>query len=151
MKAITGWQIDTDIMHVIAPELRAANEQIDKVWKKLPRKFLVDLLGGEDKGFGAQVQQFAKAKQDIVSSHIHPTPQRLLLPREQGGLGNVNEVRYFCNMFVLLGDLAFRYGVSLNHLSQLVNGNNEAQMALTIEKIAAIFGSMSPKDCLAFE
>ena len=35
VKAIAGWQLDTEVMHVLAPEIRTADEQIDLVWKKL--------------------------------------------------------------------------------------------------------------------
>ena len=151
VKAITSWQFDTDIMHVIAPDLRAANEQINNVWKKMPRQFLADHLAGEDKPIAAQAQRSEKTKQEIVSSFIHPTPQRLLLPVEQGGLGKVDEVRYFYNMFVLLGDLVLRYGISLGYLSQLLKGKSETPIALILKNIGTTFGSISPKHCLAFE
>ena len=151
VKALTSWQFDTDIMHIIAPELRAANYQIGKIWKKTAQKILVDYLEDEDKRFAAWAQPFAKVRQEVVSSYIHPTPQRLLLPGERGGLGKVNEVRYFYNMFVLLDDLVFRYGVSLIYLSRLLNGKNEAGIVLALGKMETKFSSMSPKDCLAFE
>ena len=49
VKAITGWQLDTEVMHVLAPELRTANEQIDLVWKKLPKEELSEFLADDGK------------------------------------------------------------------------------------------------------
>ena len=36
IKAITAWTLDTDVMHVIAPEIRAAVDEIDAVWLRGP-------------------------------------------------------------------------------------------------------------------
>ena len=151
VKAITSWEFDTDIMHVVAPDLRAANDQIDKIWKKMPHKFLAELVEGEAGGIATQEQRFPKTAQEIVSSYIHPTPQRLLLQGEQGGLGKVDEVRYFCNMFVLLGRLILRYGISLVYLEQTLTRESEAAIVLVLEKIGTEFGFISPEGCLAFE
>ena len=130
------------------PTSRAANEQVEKIWKKMPRKFLADYMEGEDKGIAAEAQRYAKTKQKVVSSYIHPTPQILLLSGEQGGLGKVDEVRYFYHMFLLLGDLIFRYSISLDYLSQFLNGKCEAAITLVLEKIGTEFASISPESCL---
>ena len=150
VKALTSWQFDTEVMHVLAPELRTAGEQIDLVWKKLPREQLTEYLSdGGESVVGGRDKLF-KSEKDILSSYIHPTPQRLLLGKELGGLGRPDEVRWFVNLFTLLGSLTFRYAVSLAFLSQTLGGRKEGQIASVMMKVTEEFGSISPSDCLRF-
>ena len=146
VKAITRWEFDTDVMHVIAPDLRAANEQVDEILKKLPRGYLDDLLGVQDKQTARRVQASAKKKQETVSSYIHPTPQRLLLPRDQGGLGELYEFPYWSNMFMFLFDLVLRYAMLLGYLSQLLNAGSEAAVASVMERMRTKVDSIA-REC----
>ena len=150
VKAITSWELDTEVMHVLAPELRTAGKQIELVWKKLPKEELSEYLG--DKGrsvVGGRLTLF-KSEKKILSSFIHPTPQRLLLGTELGGLGKPDEVRCFINLFTLLSSLVFRYGVSLCFLWQLQGGGKESSIAPLLMKATRALGSISPSDCLRF-
>ena len=79
--AISAWQLDTHVMHVIAPELRAASEQLDGFWDEARRA--MDLEDGEEP-VGRKTRQaraHAKTRKELVSAHVHPTPQRLFLPK----------------------------------------------------------------------
>ena len=150
VKAIVGWQLDTEVMHVLAPEIRTAHEQIDRVWKKLPREQLSEYLsddgnsvvGGRDKTF--------KSGKEVLSSYIHPTPQKLRLGKELGGLGKPDEVRCLVNLFMLLSGLVFRYGVSLCFMSQLVSGRKEGSIATAMSKATGAIGSIPPAELLRF-
>ena len=150
VKAIAGWQLDTEVTHVLAPEFRTADDQIDLVWKKLPRvelsEYLSDngksVVGGRDKSF--------KSGKEILSSYIHPTPQRLRLGKEWGGLGKPDEVRCFVNLFMLLNRLVFRYGVSLGFMSQILSDGKEGSIAAVMSKAQKAMSSLSPADFLRF-
>ena len=107
VKAMTGWHLDTEVIHVQAPELRAADEQIDQIWKKTPREELSKYLARDGKTVEAGRVTMFKAGKEILSSYVHPTPQRLLLGKELGGLGRTDEVRCFANLLVLLYGLVF--------------------------------------------
>ena len=98
VKAITGWHLDTEVIHVQAPELRAADEQIGQIWKKVPRDELSEYLARDGKTVEAGRVTMFKAGKEILSSYVHPTPQRLLLGKELGGLGQTDEVRFFANL-----------------------------------------------------
>ena len=134
-KAITSWQLDTDVMHVLAPEIRAANEQIDMVWKKLPKEELNEYLSDHGRSVVGGRDQLFKPKKEILSSVIHPTPLRLLFGKDLGGLRSPDEVRYFTILFVLLGGLVFRYAVSLGFMSQLQNGRCEASITSVMRSL----------------
>ena len=150
VKAITGWQLDTEVMHVLAPELRTADEQIELIWKKLPREQLTEYLADDGKSVVGGRDKLFKSDKEILSSYIHPTPQRLRLGKELGGLGSPDEVRCFVNLFTLLGSLVFRYAVSLAFLSQLLSGRKEGSIASVMMKVKEELGSISQADCLRF-
>ena len=70
--AIKGWNIGPDVEQVMASELRAAYEQVGAVWKDLPKEFRLEEMDGD---------WWAKeAKNGVLATYDHPTPQRLLLP-----------------------------------------------------------------------
>ena len=150
VKSVASWQIDTRVIHVLAPESRAAAEQIDMVWKKVQKdqltKFMLE-IGASAIG---ERSAYSKMGRDILSRFVHPTPQELLLAREQGGLGNVDEILYYIQLLLLLNSLAVRYAVSLIFLSQLFSGKKEAEIASVITRIREVLGSMSPADYLRF-
>ena len=150
VKAITSWQLDTEVMHVLAPELRTAGEQLELVWKKLPREELSEYLADDGKSVVGGRDKLFKSEKDILSSYIHPTPQKLILGKELGGLRKADEVRCFVNLFTLLNDLVFRYSVSLGFMSQLLSGRKEGSIETAMLKAAGAMGSISPADCLRF-
>ena len=91
-----------------------------------------------------------KSGEAFLSSYIHPTPQRLILRKELGGLGRPDEVRCFINLFMSLSGLVFRYGVSLDFMSQLLCSRKERSIATVMLKVTEAMGSISPADCLRF-
>ena len=150
IKAITRWQLDTEVMHVLAPEIRTADEQIDMVWKKLPKEQLIDYLADDGKSVVGGRDQLFKLEKQNLSSYIHPTPQRLILGRELGGLGRPEEVRYFVNLLMLLVSLVFRYAVTLGFLSQTLGCSKEGSIASVIRQVTKELDSISMADCLRF-
>lgn len=56
--------------------------------------------------------------------------------------------RYFYRIFMFLGDLILRYGISLSYLSQSLDGKSEAAIALIVQKIGMEFGLISPESFL---
>ena len=150
VKAITGWHLDTEVIHILAPELRAADEQIDQVWKKVPREELSEYLAKDGKTVRAGRDTMFRAGKEILSLYIHPTPQRLGLGKEVGGLGRPDKVLCFANLLMLLSGLVLRYGISLDFMSQRLSGGNERSIAAAILKASGAVGSASVADCLRF-
>ena len=143
VNATIGWKLDVNVMHVIAPELRAASEQIDGFWDEACRAMELEdpngLVGAGTRGARA----FAKARQELVSAFVHPTPQRLFLPREQGGLAPASDSRYYFTLLGLLFDLAFRYAISIAYLSQLLRAGKEQAITSVMHKIQSAFAAVS--------
>ena len=142
IKPITAWTLDTDVMHVIAPEIRAAVDQVDDVWKEAaPVLELDDIV---EKQASKAARRRAKTNREITSSYVHPSPQRLLLPKEHGGLGPGNDQLYYATMLDLLFHLAFRYTVLLGYLSRRLAVGEELPIASIMKRIGAVIVSVSP-------
>lgn len=117
VQAITGWQWESDVLHLIAPDFRCADNQLEKVFRSMPESFRVNYLG-EHGSVAEHFRQRAKKLREIISSIVHPTPQRLLMSIEHGGF---YEKRVLPSLFFILWmlmDLALNYADSVAYLSE---------------------------------
>ena len=110
VRAICYWDVTVDTVHVMAPEIRAAYKQLDAVWEQLPKEewpanIEFDLWGRE-------------ASDDVLAAYTHPTPTRLMLSSEYGGLYDGDSDLVYLQLSRWLGHLAFGYGLALTHLSK---------------------------------
>ena len=92
IRAIASWQMDGEVLHVMAPEIRAAALALDPlVQDLLPETLTVDIR---------RYHSFLLQERELIS-FAHPTPFSLFLSREHGGFANTGYVRY-----LLLGYIA---------------------------------------------
>lgn len=117
VQAITGWNMESDVLHVIAPEFRCADEQLGKLFKSLPDSFRVNYLGKHISVAG-HFRQRAKELREIISGLVHPTPQRLPMPIERGGFYEKKELRSVLFIMWMLMDLALNYADSVAYLGE---------------------------------
>jgi len=139
VRAITVWTIDTDAMHVIAPEIRAALDQVDRVWEDAAHDLELDDIAMEEGTRAGRLR--AKANRETTSAFVHPSPTRLLLPQESGGLLSGDEGRCYGVLLDLLSHLAFRYAISLTYLSRRLGNPQESSIASVTEKLTAVLAS----------
>ena len=142
VNAISSWQLDTHVMHVIAPELRAAQEQIDGFWDEAMRAMELEDGDGPVGRKTRQARAHAKTRKELVSGYVHPTPRRLFLPTEHGGLAPANDSRYYSNMVVVLADFVFRYSVSLAYMSQQLRAGKEQAIVSVMDEIGNAFATV---------
>ena len=117
--AIKGWNIGPDVEQVMASELRAAYEQVGAVWKDLPKEFRLEEMDGD---------WWAKeAKNGVLATYDHPTPQMLLLPAGRGGLSGSEHGRSFAQLAVWLGGLGLGYGIALAYLAQVLGSGRDVE------------------------
>lgn len=146
VEAIAGWQIETEVLHVIAPEVRCANTQLEKVLVSMPESFRLNYLGEKNSAFAGKFRQVGKGLREIVSGFVHPTPQRLLLPIEHGGFYETNKAPNLVFMFWMLVDLASKYAVSVAYLSDNSKTGNEWEVTtviLRLESAVTAVGGLS--------
>ena len=129
--AMKGWEIGADIEQVMASELRAAYVQIGAVWEQMPEEFRLEETDG---GWWAN-----EARNGVLATYDHPTPQSLLLPAGRGGFGSSEDGRSYAQLALWLGQLGFGYGIALACLAQVLGaeGDVASRVAVAMSGIAA--------------
>ena len=128
-RAIDGWEIDDiDIVHVMAPELRAAYVQMDAVWKCIPPKFKrkhgLDIM---DSDYWAN-----EARSGMLATYDHPTPLALaLLQARRGNLLSGEAWQSYTQLAIWLGFLGLGYGSALVYLAEVLDVGGEVVTDLT--------------------
>lgn len=123
VRALDGWEMSTDIEHVMATELRAAYVQMDAVWKHLPP---TSRLHEMDRGPWA-----GEARDGVLATYDHPTPQSLLLPAGRGGFHHGEDLKSYAQLTVWLGDLGLGYGLALAHLAEVLGAEEDVVSRVT--------------------
>lgn len=145
VQAITAWQYETEILHVIAPEIRCANKQLEEVLKTMPESYRVGDLG-KDGSVSVQIWRPGGKLREIISGFVHPTPARFFLPIERGGFCETNEAPSVLFAVLMLADLAVNYEASVAYLcNESMTGNllEVTPVFGKIMSIAAGFGNIS--------
>ncbi len=122
-RAIDGREIDDiDIVHVMAPELRAAYVQMDAVWRRIPpefkRKHGLDII---DSDYWAN-----EARSGMLATYDHPTPLALaLLQAGRGNLLSGKAWQSYTQLAIWLGYLGLGYGGALVYLAEVLGVGGE--------------------------
>ena len=141
VKAITGWTLDTDVMHVMAPEIREALDQIDRVWEEAAHDLELDDIVHNQ--WLKTVRLRAKAHRGTLSAYVHPSPQRLLLRKEDGGLLPGDDRRYYLILLDLLFHVTFRYAISLAYLSRRLGDSQLSPTTSVVQRLGALVASVT--------
>ncbi len=121
--AINRLEVGVGVEHVMAPELRAAFEQMSVVWKSLPPSLKLEDVDGE---------WWAKeARSGLLATFNHPTPQTLMLSSEHGGFSNSESGVVYAWLVLWLGRLVFGYSLALAHLSQVLGSGESIESRVT--------------------
>ena len=123
VRAINSWEVIIGVEHVMASELRAAYEQMDTIWKQLPTTLRLDRM---DERWWAE-----EARNGILATYDHPTPQSLMLPAGSGGFRNGENGLRYAQLAVWLGYLGIGYGLALVHLPQILGGEGDITSRVT--------------------
>ena len=127
--AITEWEIDADVEHVMAPELRAAYEQMAFVWRELPSELRPAEFDG---GWWAQ-----EAKSGLLATYDHPTGMSLARPPELGGFGE-RHLRSDLQLAQWLCGLGSGYGPALVYLAQVLEVSEDVEARVSAVMVGAI-------------
>ena len=141
VRAITAWHFDTEILHVIAPEIRCANKQLEKILKIMPESFQVSNLDNDDP-VPVQIRHPGGKLREIVSGFVHPTPARFFLPIQHGGFYETNEAPSLLFMVLMLVDLAVNYEASVAYLCNETMTGNVPEVTPVFGKIASVTAAL---------
>ena len=121
--AINRWEIGAGVEHVMAPEVRAAYDQMSIVWKDLPSSLRLDEV---------DVDWWAKeASSGLLATYDHPTPQKLMISAGHGGFSTGESGFVYAQLVLWLGRLVLGYGLALVHLSQVLGSVEDIEPRVT--------------------
>ena len=124
VRAIDTWEIDADIAHVMAPDLRAAYVQMDAVWRSMPREYKLIELNSD--------WWLNEARDGLLATYDHPTPFGLaFLQVGRGGFRSGEVWESYRRLSVWLGFLGLGYGLALSYLAVVLSVEGEVNSRLT--------------------
>lgn len=127
--AITEWEIDADVEHVMAPELRAAYEQMASVWQCLPDELRLAEFDGD--------WWTKEAKSGMLATYDHPTGMSLTHSAGWGGFGD-RDLRSDIQLAQWLVRLGFGYGPALVYLAQVLKVSEDVESQVSAVMVGAI-------------
>lgn len=136
IRAITTWSVSHDVLHVMAPDLRAANEQlIPMVVKHLYEN-------SEPDNLVQQRKVFDPAKADL-DHFTHPTPFMLIRPQHIGGLGDGPAILSLARLHLLLASLVVDFAAGLSVVTDRLGRPKHAEILEVIDRSSEEFASVS--------
>lgn len=144
IRAVTGWPVDTLILHAMGPDIRTAQAHL----RPIVAEFLDD---SDDSGSAASVRRNRESNRELLEAICHPTPQVLTKPKHLGGLAPGGHVMSLATLFVVLAELSCNYNTALGTLTQEPDGDEatallglmqQAQVELDSAPIEQIFEAL---------
>ena len=133
VQAVTSWKVGTHLLHVVAPDIRAAQEQLDPL-------ILDDLHEGDKQEASSE-----RRKRDRVLAPLsHPTPMILIHPPDLGGL-KMDNVREFLRLYLLLSQLVNAYGLALGATADSVDNSQLSEILDVIKRLTEQLSYVSPE------
>lgn len=123
VRTIDTWEIDPDIAHVMAPDLRAAYVQMDAVWKSLPQEYKLVEMNSD--------WWLNEARDGLLATYDHPTPFGLaILQVGRGGFRSGEVWESYRRLTLWLGFLGLGYVFALTYLAVVLSVEGEVTSRL---------------------
>ena len=133
VQAITSWKVQKHLLHVAAPDIRAAHEQLDTL--KLDH-----LYGGDNQ----EASRLRRKRDSALRPLSHPTPMNLLHPPYLGGLDSDN-IWEFLELYLLLGELVKTYGVALGVIADVLGHSPQSEIIDVFNQATSQLNSVFPE------
>ena len=134
-QSITSWEIGRHVLHVMAPDIRAAQEQLDPiVLTGLADNDKVTRSGG---GGG-----YTSDRDRALNLFCHPTAVSLIYGPDQGGL-HTDNVRELAQLVPLLGGLVTAYCLALGMMAGALSHAAQSEIVSLLQRAGAQLGSVS--------
>lgn len=136
-RSITSWEVGRHVLHVMAPDIRAAQEQLDPI-------VISELAGSHGVKVSGQRGGYTSERDRALKLSCHPTAVSLVYGPDQGGLDTDN-VREFVQLVPLLGELVTAYGVALGVMADALTYAAESEIGSLIQRAGAQLASVPPE------
>ena len=121
--AIIKCEINVDGLHAMTPDLRAAYEQMDAIWKCLPNEFR----------FEADRDWWSSQAKDGLAAYNHPTMFGMAMSLAEGGFAYACDPKSYLLVAVWLGRLGLGYGLALGYLARVLGTEGDIDSRLESE------------------
>ncbi len=132
IQALTSWAVDTQVIHVMGPDIRAAEEQLAIINGQLPNDNHVADLAQLRKSFSDRDAQLAPFS--------HPTPVNLIFSRDVGGLGEGDTILILSKLNLLLAELVVDYSMGLGAVADLLDPPRQSEILDVMNRSGEDFG-----------
>ena len=141
--ALTSWGVDTEVIHVMAPDIRAAKEQLEPIvlGQSSDENDIVD--------HAMQRRTFSDRNAQLAP-FSHPTPAILIFSRDVGGLGEGDAILILSNLNLLLAELVVDYCMGLGVVADALYPSKQSEILDVMNRSGEDFGSLSVKEFLPF-
>ena len=133
VQAVTSWKVGTHLLHVMAPDIRAAQEQLDPL-------ILDDLYEGDKQEASSERRE----RDRVLAPLSHPTPMILIHPPDLGGLKRDN-VREFLRLYLLLSQLVNAYGLALGATADILGHSQQSEIIDVTKRLTEQLSYVSPE------
>ena len=137
VQSVTSWEIGHHVLHVMAPDMRAAHEQLDPL--VVPELFIGDKM----KSSGARGGHTSE-RDRILKLFCHPTAVTLIYGAGEGGLGT-DSTRELVRLVPLLGELVNAYGLALGMMGDALGHSLQSNIVSVIERAEGQLRSATPE------
>lgn len=143
IQAITSWPVDTDILHVMGPDIRAASEQLEPSVQK-------HVYSDSEESVLIAGRRYISKRDQYLEVFSHPTPQVLIRPQHVGGLGRVDVIVPLYKLYELLNGLVCDYGSGLAVLVAALDPSRESEILAVLNRAIGSYTQLSPHVFLQF-
>ena len=137
VQAVASWKVGKHVLHVVAPEIRAAQEQLYPL--------TLEHLYDNDEQEAANHRRQRNRVLDLLS---HPTPMILIYSPTFGGLASDNvrdNVREFIELYLWLSELVNAYGLSLGVIAEILSYSPATEILDVVNRATVRLTSFSPE------
>ena len=135
--AITSWDVNTDSLHVMGPDIRAALKQLEPITRNY-------LASDHDYIRLSERRKQAGNLDERLATFSHPTPFKLILSQHLGGLGQSDAIVCHLHLYLPLMHLVNCYAVGLDALAELLDRSRQTEILDVMNRASADTALLSP-------
>ena len=142
VQSVTSWEVGRHVLHGMAADIRAAQEQLDPlVVPKLTDRDQAKLSGNRGR--------YTSERDRALKVYCHPRAVSLTFEPDQGGLGT-NSVPELVQLVPLLGELVTAYCLALGTMADALGHSSQSNIVSTFQRARGLLASVPPAELRPF-
>ena len=124
--AIISWEISIDILHVMAPDIRAAGKQLNSI--------VLEFYEGDEGVEPNKIPRHWEENDKLLAGYSHPTAISLMLGRDVSGFGKADTILCLYKIYTLLAGLVCDYGIGVYMVSETLDPSKQPEIHRMIDR-----------------